>query len=365
MARPLRVEFAGGLYLVTARSLPRQRLFRDAGEMEDFLSRLPELAEAFDVACHAFCLLPDHYHLLLETPQPNLSRALHRLNAGYTARANARRRRRGPLLQSRYRSLVLGEEWLVPLSVHVHLNPVRKRLTGDPWSYAGSSARAYAGDSGAAPGLVTARILALAGGGSAYRERMEAAIAHPPAAPWRHVWRQLVLGGADLRERVLASVEGRDVREIPGFGTRPEGPSPEQVVALVAEQTGLPVSQLISGKFQRVLARKVAIHLAWRFSGRTLKEVGEVFGIDYTTVHMAVRRLEELRARDPAVEEFVAGLEDELRRMSGPAPIPEDPGSEEMREETAAPLPAADDVAPPPGRARRRKRADGGQLDLF
>ncbi len=365
MARPLRVEFAGGLYLVTARSLPRQRLFRDAAEMEDFLSRLPELAEGFDVACHAFCLLPDHYHLLLETPQPNLARALHRLNAGYTARANARRRRRGPLLRSRYRSLVLGEEWLVPLSVHVHLNPVRKRLTGDPWSYAGSSTRAYAGAPGAVPGLVTARILALAGGKSAYRARIEAALDDPPAAPWRHVWRQAVLGGADLRQRVLSSVEGRDVREIPGFGTRPEGPSPEQVVALVAEQTGLPVSQLTSGKFQRVLARKVAIHLAWRFTGRTLKEIGEVFGVDYTTVHMAVRRLEELRARDPAVEEFVAGLEEELRRVPEPAPVSADPGSGEVRDGTAPPAPSADDSAPPPGRARRRRRADGGQLDLF
>ena len=68
--------------------------------MEDFRSRLPELVQAFGVAVHAFCLLPDHYHVLLETPRPNLSRALHRLNAGYTARVNARRKRQGPLLRS-------------------------------------------------------------------------------------------------------------------------------------------------------------------------------------------------------------------------------------------------------------------------
>ncbi|MBE0617697.1 MAG: transposase [Proteobacteria bacterium] len=365
MARPLRVELPGGLYLVTARSLPRQRLFRGDTEVADFLSRLPELTEAFGVACHGFCLLPDHYHLLLETPQPNLSRAVHRLNAGYTARVNAHRRRRGPLLQTRYRSLVLGEEWLVPLSVHVHLNPVRKRLTADPWSYIGSSARAYAADGGPVPGLTVSRVLDLAGGRMGYGASMESAMVAPPPAPWKQVWRQVALGGEELRLRVLAALEGRDVREIPGFRERPGGLSLEKVIALVEEQTGLPASELTSGKFQRVLARKVAIHLARRFTGCTLREIGDVFGVDYTTVHMATRRLEALRTQDPAVEAFVAGLEEQLRRdlqstsMPGEAPsgalplIPGGPGS-------AAAGPAGKAVRPV-----RRRRGARGQLDLF
>jgi len=365
MARPLRVEFPGALYLVTARSLPRQRLFRDSMEVEDFLSRLPELAEAFGVNCHAFCLLPDHYHLIFETPEPNLSRALHRLNAGYTARVNARRKRRGPLLQTRYRSLVVGEEWLVPLSVHVHLNPVRKRLTVEPWSYAGSSARGYSAGAAPVPGLTTARILALAGSGATYRRRMDEALAEPPPAPWKQVWRQVVLGGEALRQTVLAAVQDRDVREIPGFSTRPEGPSLDQVVALVAEQTGLSVSHLTSGKFQRVLARKVAIYLARRFTGCTLREIGEVFGVDYTTVHMAARRLEELRVTDPGVEEFVAGLEEELRRSSPPAPPAAAPVFEARVTEVGAPEPVAADPPAPAKRPEGKRRKGGGQMDLF
>ncbi|MEW6487183.1 MAG: helix-turn-helix domain-containing protein [Thermodesulfobacteriota bacterium] len=376
MARPLRVEFSGALYLATARSLPRQRLFRDAAEVEDFLSRLPELAAAFGVRCHAFCLLPNHYHLLLETPRPNLSRALHRLNAGYTAGVNARRGRRGPLLQPRYRALLLGEEWLVPLSVHVHLNPVRKRLAPDPWTYPGSSARAYAPGDLPLPGLTTQRVLGLSGGREAYVHLVEAARVCPPLPPWKQAWRGLVLGGEELRQRVLGALEGQDVREVPGFAHRPEGPSLEQVLEAVAEYTGLPTAQLTSGKFQRVLARKAAIYLARRVTGCTLREIGERFGVDYTTVHMAARRVEERRAQDPSLDALLSALETELRGGEAPAqvighppvPAPEPPPPATPEPEPETPREPA--VQPPesgPSRApgRGRKGKPRGQLDLF
>jgi REP element-mobilizing transposase RayT len=402
MARPLRVEFPGALYLATARSLPRQRLFRDTTEVEDFLSRLPELDSAFGVRCHAFCLLPNHYHLLLETPRPTLSRALHRLNAGYTAGANARRGRRGPLLQPRYRALLLGEEWLVPLSIHVHLNPVRKRLAPDPWTYPASSARAYA--PGAAPlaGLATERILGLCGGRHAYVQLVEEAQACPPPPPWKQAWRGLVLGGEELRQRVLEALEGQDLREVPGFSERPAGPSLERVLEAVAEYTGLPAAQLTSGKFQRVLARKAAIYLARKVTDCTLREIGKRFGVDYTTVHMAARRVEERRAQDPSLDALLSALERELRGGEAPAGVPATdapaawqealdasgnpgPGADPAIEPTAAPAPSPPGPLPPdrppeshqepavpppepgpsPARERGRKKKPRGQLDLF
>ena len=310
MSRPLRVEYPGALYLVTARARPRQRLVRDEAEQRDFVGRLPELAASYGAVFHGFCVLPDHYHLLVETPRGNLSQTVHRLNAGYLATLKARRRRTGPLLQSRYRSLVLGEEWLVPLSVHVHLNPVRKKLSADPWSYPGSSADAY-GRGKPVPGLSTDRVLQLSGGRDAYIERVEAAVRQPPPAPWEEVWRQVVLGGEEVRKRVLALVEHRDLREVPGFSLRPDGVCLEDVLHAVAESTGLDPNQVTSGKYQRVMARKAAIYLARRFTSATLRDIGERFGVDYTTVHMTVRRVEELRARDPSLDAFLASLEEE------------------------------------------------------
>jgi len=372
MSRPLRVEFPGALYLVTARAAARQRLFREDGERQDFLARLPELTGAYGAVFHGFCVLPDHYHLLVETPNGNLSQVIHRLNAGYTAALNARRRRRGSLLQSRYRALLLDEDWLVPLSIHVHLNPVRKRLTPDPWSYAGSSAAGYGRAEVLVPGLNTDRVLGLAGGRKAYAESLDSALLNRPPAPWKQVWRQVVLGGEELRQRVMYAVRDRDVREVPGFSPRPSGSSLSRVLTVVSESTGLDPSQLTTGKYQRVLARKVAIYLARRFTSCTLKEIGDAFGVDYTTVHMAVRRVDERRAEDSVLDDLLTALEEELsREQEGRQPVAEEQSAVSPSSPQPPAVPVAEEeeaggATPAEGRGRRsRRRKEGGQLDLF
>jgi REP element-mobilizing transposase RayT len=309
MARPLRIEFPGALYIVTARAMGRQKLFRGPEEVDDFVGRFPALVDAFGAVFHGYCLLPNHYHLLVETPRGNVSRVLHRLNSGYTATVNARRGRSGPLLQSRYRSVLLEDDpWLLRLSAYVHLNPVRKRLAADPWSFPGSSAAAYASGGREVPGLETTRVLGLAGGREAYAALLAEGLRHPPPAPWKEVWRQCVLGGETLRHKVLRGLEGVDTREIAGFSADKAGLPLDDVLALVAESTGLAVEDILRGKFQRVLARKLAIYLARRFTGLTLRQIGEVFGVDYTTVHMVARRVEELKVEDEGVAGLLASL---------------------------------------------------------
>ncbi|MDF1552545.1 MAG: helix-turn-helix domain-containing protein [Deferrisomatales bacterium] len=390
MARPLRVEFPGALYLVTARALARHKLYRDAAEAEDFVGRLPALQEGFGVRCHGYCLLPNHYHLLLETPRANLSRALHRLNAGYTATTNARRRRKGPLLQSRYRALVIDEQpWLLRLSVHLHLNPLRRKLATRPEQYPWSSAGAFLAPDAPPPWLATSRVLGLAGGQEAYRSLLAEAVEMPPKAPWSQVWRQTVLGGDRLRQRVLALVAERDPREIPGFSSpRSGGLSLDAVVGAVAEYTGVAAENVYRGKFQRVLARKLALYLARRFTGLTLREIGAAFGVDYTTVHMAARRVEDLRGEKETVDELLNEIEAALREGSAessaaPPPFPEAVPPEVEPAFTSAPEPAPADpvpapepalpdaeTAPPenpprPSRKRGKAKKDSPQLKLF
>jgi REP element-mobilizing transposase RayT len=346
MARPLRVEFPGALYLVTARALARHKLYRTASEAQDFVDRLPGLREGFGVRCHGYCLLPNHYHLLLETPQANLSRALHRLNAGFTATTNARRGRKGSLLQSRYRALLIeARPWLLSLSVYLHLNPLRRKLSERPEQYPWSSAGAFIDPRRCPPWLETSRVFALAGDVECYRELLAEGVRHPPKAPWPMVWRQTVLGGDDLRQRVLALVAERDPREIPGFSaTCSSGPSLDRVVETVAEYTGVPAESVYRGKFQRVLARKLAIYLARRFTGLTLREIGVAFGVDYTTVHMAARRVEDLRGGDETVDELLGEIEAVLRQT---APAPEPPASGESYAAVLPLPPEPDPVATP------------------
>ena len=390
MARPLRVEFPGALYLVTARALARHKLYRDAAEAEDFVGRLPALQEGFGVRCHGYCLLPNHYHLLLETPRANLSRALHRLNAGFTATTNARRRRKGPLLQSRYRALVIeAQPWLLRLSLHLHLNPLRRKLAARPEQYPWSSAGVFLSPEGRPPWLETSRVLDLAGGVAAYRELLEEGVRHPPKAPWPQVWRQTVLGGDDLRQRVQELAAASDSREIPGFSSaRSDGLSLDAVVLAVSEYTGVPEESVYRGKFQRVLARKLALYLARRFTGLTLREIGEAFGVDYTTVHMAARRVEELRGEDEMVDELLREIEATLHGEPVPPaavpvlkspPTPAEPPADppppaavvEPAPPPAAPPPAPEAGPKPPAaprsptRKRGKAKKDSPQLKLF
>ncbi|MSR65127.1 MAG: hypothetical protein EXS18_05025 [Verrucomicrobiae bacterium] len=155
MARPIRVEFEGAVYHVMARGIERQTIFRSAQDRALFLETLGESVAQCGLLVHVYCLMPNHYHLVVETPRGNLSRAIGWLQVTYTVRFNRRHRRSGHLFQRRFKAqLVDGEEYGRELVRYVHLNPVRPRRKSDAIAqervgqlegYRWSSHRAYAG----------------------------------------------------------------------------------------------------------------------------------------------------------------------------------------------------------------------------
>ena len=133
MARPLRIEFPGALYHVTSRGNARQRVFRDDEDREMFLATLAWVVERFGWRCHAYCLMDNHIHLLIETPQPNLSRGMRQLNGVYTQPFNRRHRKVGHLFQGRFKAvLVEKERYLLELARYIVLNPVRAKMVKTP-----------------------------------------------------------------------------------------------------------------------------------------------------------------------------------------------------------------------------------------
>ncbi len=130
MARPVRIEFPGAIYHVTSRMIGswrdrRERLFRDNADYERFLHRLEQSVTEAGIRLYLFCLMSNHFHLVLETPEGNLSRFMHRLTTAYTIYYNLRHRRHGHLLDGRFKAkLVSGDEYLLRLSRYVHQNPV-------------------------------------------------------------------------------------------------------------------------------------------------------------------------------------------------------------------------------------------------
>lgn len=129
MARPLRLEFAGALYHITARGNRREWIYETDEDRTEFLSLLSEVCQDFNWACHAFCLMGNHYHLLIETPEGNLSRGMRMLNGVYTQRFNRRHRRVGHFFQGRYKAILVEKEsYLLELVRYILLNPVRAEM---------------------------------------------------------------------------------------------------------------------------------------------------------------------------------------------------------------------------------------------
>jgi putative transposase len=146
MARPLRIEFPGAYYHVTSRGNERARIFFADRDRHDFLSILGDTVGHLGWLCHAYCLMPNHYHLVIQTPEPNLSRGMHHLNGSFTQRLNRRHDRVGHLFQGRFKAILVEREGhLLELARYVVLNPVRAGMVSSPEAYRWSSLRATLG----------------------------------------------------------------------------------------------------------------------------------------------------------------------------------------------------------------------------
>lgn len=146
MSRPLRIQYPGAVYHVMNRGNARQAIFRGPAHYQLFLRCLNEAIQMWDLRLHAFSLMPNHYHLLIETPAGNLSRAMRHLNHVYTQRFNRMAGRDGHLFRGRYKSILVEEEaYLVELMRYIHLNPVKAGLAKQPEQHEWSSHRYYMG----------------------------------------------------------------------------------------------------------------------------------------------------------------------------------------------------------------------------
>ena len=160
MSRPLRIEYPGALYHVTARGNARSHIYRDDTDRKDFLTILAGVVKRFGWVCHAYCLMGNHFHLLIETPKPNLSRGMRQLNGVYTQHFNRRHRRAGHLFQGRFKAILAERDsYFLELARYIVLNPVQAKLAKSAAHYPWSSYRATLGTAPAPQGLTVDGIL--------------------------------------------------------------------------------------------------------------------------------------------------------------------------------------------------------------
>ncbi len=194
MARPLRIAYPGACYHVTSRGNEKQAVFKDDTDRETFLRLLAHVTTRYHWLCHAYCLMDNHYHLLIETPDANLSLGMRQLNGVYTQAFNRRHARTGHLFQGRFQGILIQKEpHLLEVCRYVVLNPVRACRVERPGDWRWSSYRATAGKAKPPACLTTDGIL---GPFSRTRARAEKA------------YRQFVQGGMG-KETLWAEVKGQ------------------------------------------------------------------------------------------------------------------------------------------------------------
>ncbi len=225
MVRPLRIEFAGAVYHITSRGDRREAIVENDEDRREFVTLLGDVTKQMDWHCYVWCLMDNHYHLVLETPEANLARGMRQLNGMFTQSSNRRHGRSGHLLQGRYKAILVDREsYLLELCRYVVLNPVRAGMVDDPAAWAWSSYRATAGTEQAQTWLAHEAILSHFGGNLATAQKLYTqfvAEGMSNRSIWRHLNRQIYLGDDVFVQRTQANLnEIMPDENVPGIQAR-------------------------------------------------------------------------------------------------------------------------------------------------
>jgi REP element-mobilizing transposase RayT len=292
MARPLRIEFPGAVYHVTSRGDRREAIFEDDADRRGFLDVLALGLARFDAQVLAYCLMGNHYHLVVYTRQANLSRLMRHLNGVYTQDFNRRHGKVGHLLQGRFKAILIDRDaYLLEVCRYVELNPVRAGMVAAAGAWAWSSYRAHVGEAEAPNWLDTAGLHSYVLGrpaiSAADRRRAARRYAERVAnAPEQSLWEQ------GLTRQIYLGDE-RFVAEMQALADRRRAVSPE--VPKVQRSTPRELRHWLASQ----LTREAALLHAHREGGLTMTAIAREIGLSVARVSQLIARAERGLDRNP------------------------------------------------------------------
>ena len=310
VSRPLRIEYPGAFYHVTSRGNERKTVFQSNRDREKYLSYLESTHERYGAVIHTYCLMGNHYHLLLETPRGNLSKILQYINGTYTTYFNIKRSRSGHLFQGRFKGILVDkEEYCKELSRSIHLNPVRAGMVKAPLEYPWSSYRYFVGRDKKPKWLTTEFILGDFGGEGGrrfkkYREYVERGQNKELENPLKKVIASTFLGGKEFIERIRVEyLEKKEIdrRDLPALREILVGPSLESIEKVVGKIVGR----------GHPLFKKICIYLGYQHSGLNLREMGEYFGMQRSAISQLSRRFAETIKGNQELRKVLGKIEKE------------------------------------------------------
>ncbi|MDB2384413.1 transposase [Endozoicomonas sp.] len=281
MSRPLRIQYAGALYHVTSRGNERKAIYRKDADFQLFLDTLTDVCQQFNWTIHSFCLMTNHYHLVVETPDANLSEGMRQLNGVYTVRFNRLYGRVGHLFQGRYKAILVDKAaYLMELSRYVVLNPVRANMVSSPDQWAWSSYGYTTGLYDSPAWLATdATLCHFASNRDDAILKFAQFVANGVGVTlWDNLKQQIYLGSDDfINEQLSYSAKANvALSEIPHKQKRKTSP---------------PLSHF----FKSTQHRNQAIVDAYNSGGYTLAEIADYAGLHYSTISRMVRNKRSTR----------------------------------------------------------------------
>ena len=275
MTRPLRIELAGGVYHVTSRGDRRENIYFCDADRRAWLELLGKVCERFNWMCHAWCQMSNHYHIVVETVEGNLSQGMRQLNGVYTQHINSAYQRVGHVFQGRYKSILVEKEsYLLELARYVVLNPVRAGMVDDPQQWSWSSYAAMTGEKQAPPWLQTDWIL-----GQFNRNRGQAVMGYVDfvragagmPSVWERLRGQVYLGSDAFLQRIQALSDKTSLAEIPRTQRRP-------------------LAQPLTYYRESIADPNAAMSAAYATGDYTMRQIADAFGVHYSTVSRALKK---------------------------------------------------------------------------
>lgn len=296
MSRPYRLQGEGYLYHITSGGDDRKRIYISKYDYEKFLEYLLKAKEKYKFNFYAYCLMSNHYHLLIETTQPNLSRIMQYINTAYTVYYNKKRNRSGHLFQGRYKSIIVdGDSYFLELTRYIHLNPVRAGMSKTPEGYKWSSFKGYMSKKG--DGFIDREKIMryYHVNPSKYKQFVLDGMSEKPDI-FKEVYAGFILGGVKFIKDTLKDLKLQiDGGEEFSYSKKIiNDVNIGDIVEETAKRYKQSPEELYKGKKKPLLSRKAAIYLTERLTGLTNKEIGEAFKITYSAVSKSSMDMERI-----------------------------------------------------------------------
>lgn len=287
MARPQRVIFENAYYHVMNRGAGRENIFCDEQDKQMFIETLSEACQQYKIEVHAYCLMDNHYHILIKTPEANISRAMRHLNGVYTQRYNRKHGTDGALFRGRYKAILVDSDaYLLHLSKYIHLNPLSARMVEALEAYPWSSYLAYIGKKPAGEWLV--------------RDEVYAQLTHKQDKAKRY---HEFIHDLDIKEEIISFYQKTNIAPILGdshfiASINTQKPSPEtpkhqrahwrptiteiiHAVSLVANVTTEAIMRTQKGPQNSNIGRKIAMYIARKHADYRLADIATAFGLSH------------------------------------------------------------------------------------